>query len=166
MGGVAKGVGKVLGGTLGGPIVSGVFGLGGALLESRQAGRATKASERATEAALAFEREKEASRKASFDAAMVDYNKRLAANDALKAALLQRLGFSMPISTPPIASTPGVPRSLPSIPAGPVRAPMALPPGATPPVATRLGGRTLGELIQPGPGELSAWNDWSNHGLA
>lgn len=148
------------------PAIAGVVGAGISAYSSHKAG---KAQERATNQALAFEREREATRKANYDAAMTTYNQRLAANDALKAALLQRLGFSMPISTPPIASTPGVPRSLPmpSIPAGPVRGPVALPPGATPPsVAPARSGRTLGDMIQPGPGELSAWNDWSARGLA
>jgi len=144
--------------------VGNVVGAGIGYLGSRSANKST---ETASAEAIAFEREREATRKKNYDQAMGQYEARSRYQDALRSALLGRLGFdtsSIPGMTPPIAQTPmgGPPGG--AVPRRPMGPPMGAPAGAPPPPQQGpMQGQSIRELIQPG--ELSAWNDWSQRGL-
>ena len=148
------------------PAIASVAGAGISYLGSRSA---SKAQEKASREAIAFEREREATRKRNFDASMAQYQQRVQYQDALRSALLARLGFSVPsvpsmvTSTPGIYPTPGTPRRLAMPEIVPGQRPGPISPAGS---ALAHGGTVRDMIVRPGPGELSAWNDWSQHGLA
>jgi len=148
------------------PAIASVVGGGISYLGSRSA---NKAQEKASNQAIAFEREREAERKKNYQAAMGQYEARTRYQDALRSALLGRLGFDTSGigMTPPIAQTPmgGPPGG--AVPRRPMGPQMALPMGPAgappPPQQGPMQGQSIRELIRPG--ELSAWNDWEARGL-
>jgi Flp pilus assembly protein TadB len=69
--------------------------LGGAVMGSRANSKASQATERATNQALAFEREKEARRRAEHDRYQAERMRQWNAFQAQRAGLLQRWGVPM-----------------------------------------------------------------------
>lgn len=91
--------------------IAGVTQLGGALIGSRAQGNAAKAQERATMRAMALERERDAEARRRYDASQADYQRRLAAYEANRRAVLEKYGarfVDAPGAAPgPAAATPG-----------------------------------------------------------
>jgi hypothetical protein len=79
----------------GAAIVKGVATLGGAVLGARANNKASEATERSTNQALAFEREKEARRRAEHDRYQAERMRQWNAFQAQRAGLLQRWGVPM-----------------------------------------------------------------------
>jgi hypothetical protein len=79
----------------GAAIVKGVATLGGAVLGARANNKASEATERSTNAALAFEREKEARRRMEHDRYQAERMRQWNAFQAQRAGLLQRWGVPM-----------------------------------------------------------------------
>jgi hypothetical protein len=123
--------------------------IGGAVVQSRAANKATKASTAANTEALNFT-------KSQAEAASADYARRYAAWEAERQALFQRYGINIPASAPagPGAGVPG------PQPQGPAMG-NSLMRGAT--IADILGRKQA----QPPPDArpLDAWNDWGQRGL-
>lgn len=121
--------------------------LGGAALASRSANKASEASTKANDAALAYAKEQEAQRRADYERAYAEWQ-------AGRQALLSRYGISVPSSSAPRIGAPtgGVPgmnapaASAPLIPRGQNLAAV----GAAP-------------TAQGEPYER--WNDWRSYGL-
>jgi hypothetical protein len=78
--------------------------LGGALIGSRSNNKATKATESATNQALAFEREKEARRRQEHDRYQAERMRQWNAFQAQRAGLLRRWG--VPMGRPALANGP------------------------------------------------------------
>lgn len=159
-----------------GAAISGAAGLGASALQSRSAGRAGKAQEKANADALAYEREREAARKVRYDQTMAQ---RQQAFDAWYGRVgdegLKRYGVPTGLTIPgTIGGTPGqtktkvggavpmggaspmAPRTLGDLMGGapaPMAAPMASPDGTQP--------RTLADLMQGQEG----WADWRRYGV-
>lgn len=85
-------------GALAAPIIGAVGSLGGALIGSRQAGKAQQSQERANAAALQYQREQDTMNRS-------DWAKAMEAYQANRNALLQRYGISVPQA--PMAQAPG-----------------------------------------------------------
>jgi len=134
--------------------VGAVGSIAGGVIGSRGQNKATEASARANDAALQFEREKEATRRADYEKAMGEYQKAFGAYQTRKDALLKRYGFSIPDSefAPPAGGMPpgGAPAGLPSAPAAALPGPPVGPPGQQ--------GLTLGEMAARKG--LGSW-DWN-----
>lgn len=157
-----------------GAAISGAAGLGASALQSRSAGRAGKAQEKANADALAYEREREAARKVRYDQTMAQ---RQQAFDAWYKRVgdegIKRYGVPTGLTIPgtigggggqkatkvggavPLGGAPEAPRTLGDLMGG-APAPMAAPasPDGTQP-------RTLADLMQ----REGSWGDWRRYGV-
>lgn len=121
----------------------------GAYMASRGQNKATQASSQATAAALQFQREQEARRKAEYDKAMQAYEAKWNAWNATRTALLQRYGVDVGSASPTMAAPGSNVMGVTS--GGSSVAPFA--------------GASLGDIITQGAAPQSAWNEWSEYGL-
>jgi len=150
-----KDVGKVAG-----PLIEGVFGLGGAALGAGSQNKATEQQAAATQAALDFQREQAAKAEEA-------YRQRFMEHQAMRAALLQRYGIDVPglgdVGPPPGGPPGAVPRSGVQEGVGGGRSGMpphmadrqgGPPPGGVPPRA----GLSLGEMAR------RPFYDWNSFG--
>lgn len=128
--------------TLGGGLISGPASIISGVMQSRSQNKATEAQSKATAAALAYEKEKDALRRSQYEQAWNTWN-------ASRNALLQRYGISLPnqptsaFGTPPPGQGNAVPRP---VQAGPTAAP-------------------AGQPVNINPGDMGSWNEWNRYGL-
>lgn len=80
-------------------IVPALATLGGAAIASRQSSKATQAQERATQQALAFERERETARRNAAEQANAAYRRQWDAWQAQRMGLMKRYGMNIPAQT-------------------------------------------------------------------
>lgn len=96
--------------------------LGGAALQSRAAGGATRAQSQATRQAMALERENAAERRRRYDANLARYQEAWDQREAVRRAILAQHGINLPPAAPraPVApSGPAGPQAGPNTVAGP-----------------------------------------------
>lgn len=165
------------------PAIAGAATVGGQALASRAANKATKAQERATQDALKYERDREASMKAERDAAREEYRQAwMAWYDRVGDAGVKRYGVPRGVFLPPKSKSGAVPLAGGGTPSA------GLPP-ATPPPQASAQRRTLGSLAEPAIGSASmlnqaammqgmqpqkprtlgsadGWEDWSTYGVS
>jgi hypothetical protein len=158
--------------------------LGGTALQSRSAGRAAKAQEKATADALAYEREREAARKTRYDTAMAQRQKaweewyKRNGEEGVKRYGVPG-GITIPSATPTkavgldgrvVTGSPRTAQPVPSAPPGKSRLSLASfmggmpeqPAGMEAPLVPQANQqpRTLADLMQ---GE--GWADWKRYGV-
>ena len=132
-------------------IIGGATQLGGALLGAHGASNAAKAQERAGQRAMDYQRSRDAEMQRRYDAQQADYQRRLAAYEANKRAVLERFGVKYPEAAAgapagapgPAAASPGMAQG------GPAGAPSRL---SLADITQRPGGRVAPEPIVPSPG--------------
>ena len=122
--------------------------LASAKMASNAQKNASQSQTEATDKALAFQREQEATRKANFDRAYSMW-------DASRRALLQRYGIELPASAP--AATMGMA-------AGAAPAGMTSQGVGARPISSPVAAANLGQIIQQ-PADLGGWSDWQTYGL-
>ena len=137
-----------------GPAITGAATLGGAALGGKGQNKATEAASKSNAAALAFEREREAMRKAEYDKAMQMYQSQWNAWNASRNALLDRYGVDIGTSAEMPQMAGGMPSAAPAPTAGAV----------TPQMPAQ--GATLGDIVNSKRSDLGTWNDWSRYGLS
>lgn len=136
--------------------------VGGAIVQSRATNKATQASTKSNDAALAYAKEQEAIRRA-------DYERALAEWQAGRQALLSRYGVSVPAYSAPRPPTLAAPSSgAPSIAALPAAAREGtrtfFSDGSSPliPRGQNLAGAVAANAASVQP---ERWNDWRSYGL-
>lgn len=130
--------------------------------------KATSASSKANEQALAFQREQEASRKASFDTAMKQYESKWNAWNNSRNALLQRYGIDIGSAQPTTGNLMGGGQGAPAQPPGAVpRPPQGAPmgPGGQESIPMPQGAQTVGAMMGGQRPDLGQWSNWRAQGL-
>lgn len=153
-------------------LLAGVAAAGGtaasAAMSSSAAKNAAKVQGRATDAALQFEREREAQRRKEYDDAMVLQKQQWEARQRTRQALARRYGFDLPTyEAPPAGGSPTAPStSQPKLSLGAMM-------GAQPNDPTRLeaslsdAGPAGAEPAMPQTlGDLAGWEQWQKYGLS
>jgi len=138
-----------------GPIIQGVFGIGGAAVGAHSQNKANDASLQANREAIAFQREQEATRKA-------EYEKSLAIYDQNRRALLSRYGIDIASFAAPAAGATTGTMAGPA--AGGAAAPATL--SARGPVAPGRPGNLRDIIAAGSPEDVQGWSDWKRYGLA
>jgi hypothetical protein len=129
--------------------------LGAGILGSRSQGKATDASLQAQREALAYEKQKDAERKAEYDKAMKMYQAQMEAWQGNRRALARRYGINVP------ESAAGAGAGSASSPGGAV--PRALTLGAI--AGQRMAAPQQAPMMPQAPMDVdpSGWEDWSQY---
>ena len=157
--------------------IAGAAALGGGALAARGANRATSAGERSTQAALQFEREREAARKAEFEAQQAAYKEQYDAWLQQRNALLRRYGVNIPGTTDrggvqgKLAAFGALPQServvrggVPPVPTKPLSLGAMIQQGAAAAPGAPPGTEMIPVPPQGPPEGVFNWQDWKNYG--
>lgn len=133
-----------------------------AVLAQQSSNKATRSSERATDEALKFEREREAQRRKEYDAAMALQKQQWDARQRTRQALARRYGFNLPTHTFAPGATTEPTSSTPKLTLGSLV-------GTRPPIDPTALEASLSDAGAPPPqtlGDLADWEQWQKYGLS
>jgi hypothetical protein len=143
------------------PAIGAAGSLAAGVLGSRAQSKATDASLQAQREALAYEKQKDAERKAEYDKAMKMYQAQMEAWQGNRRALARRYGINVPEPSPMPGPGPGGPMPGGAVPRG---------------IAPRRSALTLGAIAGQAPPQEapmmpqapmdvdpSGWEDWSRY---
>jgi FtsZ-binding cell division protein ZapB len=143
-----------------GPAIGAVGSLAGGIIGNKAQKNATNASLQAQREALAYEKEKDAQRKAEYDKAVEVYKQQQDAWQANRRAILGRYGVHLPDQAPGGMVGGGMTTPPPRVTLGSIAG------AQPPPMMGGMSGASPAEAPmapQPPPGDTFDWQDWSRY---